>query len=113
MAIALESLLLPNQKDDNIGYRIALRCAHLIGMPDLASRKSIKTTVRDLYNRRSAIVHSGKVEVSDTELAVLGYYLRAALYVVINTMPFSAMADEEEYEEWFEDRALEAQVPNQ
>jgi len=113
MAIALESLLLPDQRDDNIGYRIALRCTHLIAVPDVTARKSLMKNVRDLYNRRSMIVHSGKIEVSDTELALLWHYLRAALYVVVNTMPFSTMSDEKAYHEWFDERVLEVQVPDQ
>jgi hypothetical protein len=69
MAIALESLLLRNQKDENIGFKIALRCAHLIGLPQLPAKKLLVHAVKELYARRSAIVHSGIVTVSDSELA--------------------------------------------
>lgn len=111
MAIALESLLL-SQKDENIGYRIALRCAHLIGKPDLAARKTLVKDIRGLYSRRSAIVHSGNIEVSDADIALLHHYLRVALFVVIEKEPFCSMTDEQEFEAWFEDRILEA-TPNQ
>lgn len=111
MAIALESLLL-SQKDENIGYRIALRCAHLIGIPDLAARKSLVKDIRGLYSRRSIIVHSGHVEVSDAEIALLHHYLRAALFVVIDKEPFFSMRDEKQFEAWFEERILEGQAPN-
>lgn len=113
MAIALESLLLRSQKDENVGYKIALRCAHLIGLPDVAARKSLVQDMRELYSRRSTIVHSGKIEVSDSELASLRHYLRSALFVVINKEPFSSMTDEKEIEAWFEERLLEVQAPNQ
>lgn len=111
MAIALESLLL-GRKDENIGYRIALRCAHLIGLHDLTARKSLVKDIRGLYSRRSIIVHSGNIEVSDEEIALLHHYLRAALFMVIDNEPFSSMRDEKEFEAWFEERILEAQVPS-
>jgi hypothetical protein len=110
MAIALESLLLGSQKDENIGYKIALRCAHLIGLPDLTARKSLMKDMRDLYARRSTIVHSGKIEVSDSELATLHHYMTAALFMILNKEPFSSMKDEKELEAWFEDRLLEVQA---
>ena len=113
MAIALESLLLRNQKDENIGYKIALRCAHLIGLPDRAARKSLVKDIKELYGRRSTIVHSGKIEVSDSELGSLHHYLRTALFVVLNKEPFSSMKDEKDLEAWFEERLLEVQEPNQ
>jgi hypothetical protein len=64
--------------------------------------------IRGLYSRRSAIVHSGNIEVSDAEIALLHHYLRAALFVVINKEPFCSMRNETEFEAWFEERILEA-----
>lgn len=110
MAIALESLLLGNQTNENISYKVALRAAHLIGPRDISIRKSLCRDVKDLYNRRSAIVHSGRVEVSDSELALLRHYLRAALFVAINNSPFAEMTAEEEFDAWFEERALEVSL---
>lgn len=113
MAIALESLLLANQSNENITYKVALRCAHLIGKADLEARQRLVRDIKDLYSRRSMIVHSGKIEVSDAELGLLRHYLSAALFVVLNKEPFCSMKEENELEMWFEDRLLEVQVPNQ
>jgi hypothetical protein len=112
MAIALESLLLENQNNENITYKVAMRCAHLIGKADLEARQRMVRDIKDLYSRRSMIVHSGKIEVSDAELGSLRHYLSGALFVVLNKEPFCSMKEENELETWFEERLLEVQVPN-
>lgn len=113
MAIGLENLLLAKQGNENITYKVAMRCAHLIGKTDLEARRRLVSDIKDLYSRRSTIVHSGRVEVSDAEIGSLRHYLSAALFTVLNTEPFSSMKEEKELETWFEDRLLEVQVSDQ
>lgn len=113
MAIALENLLLAKQGNENITYKVAMRCAHLIGKTDLEARRRLVSDIKDLYSRRSTIVHSGRVEVSDAEIGSLRHYLSAALFTVLNTEPFCSMKEESELEAWFEDRLLEVQVSGQ
>ncbi len=113
MAIALESLLLAKQGNENITYKVAMRCAHLIGKTDLEARRRLVGDMKDLYSRRSTIVHSGKTEVSDAEIGSLRHYLSAALFTILNREPFCSMKEENELEAWFEDRLLEVPVFNQ
>ncbi len=62
-AIALETALLPIQ-DVELNYRLALRASEILG-GTRAQRLENRRTIRDSYNVRSKIVHSGSYEVTD------------------------------------------------
>ena len=86
-AIALESITLGSQQDVELTYRLSLRTALLVGSR-VDSRKMIRRQVRDLYNVRSRIVHSGHYEVSDADLNLIRMFSKTCILRVLSEEPF-------------------------
>jgi hypothetical protein len=110
-AIALESLLLGSKTSGELGYRLSLRCAHLIASPE--RRQALKHQLGKLYGLRSKIVHSGKTLVADADLTLLRGYCRNAIFRVLNDPGFHQLKSEEELDDWFEQQALGSVIAGQ
>jgi Apea-like HEPN len=106
-AIALESLLLKSN-DTELSYRLRIRVAQLIGGDiSLNERKSIVRDVRNLYNVRSKIVHSGHYEVTLSDINLMQHISTNCILRVLMDDPFSTMQSLDQLEQWFEDKTLE------
>lgn len=70
------------------------------------ARKEILKSVYLLYDVRSQIVHSGRFQVTDTELLEARQYAKQALLTVIQAAPFRDMKDEAELDTWLDDQLL-------
>jgi hypothetical protein len=105
-AIALESLLLGKDVKTDIAYRLAVRCAHLVGGLALGDKKLVVDKVQSLYDLRSRIVHSGNFVVSEEQLRLISEYAVSTLLTVIDRDPFRNMREVMELETWLEARLL-------
>jgi hypothetical protein len=106
-AVALETLLLKDSGNPaDLLYQLKLRTAHLVSGLDLDSRKLTVKQIGQLYNTRSKIVHTGKFDVTDSDLYLIDEYTRIALFIVLDREPFRSMSAEEDFEAWFETRLL-------
>jgi len=103
--VALESLLLDNREKQQLRYRFAIRGAHLLGN-GLKSRRDLSSALRKLYDLRSAMVHSGSTDITDSDQDTVRHLAKRTIYRVLATKPFSNMTTEEELERWFEDQIL-------
>ncbi|MGD1955369.1 MAG: hypothetical protein ACFBZ9_09075, partial [Sphingomonadales bacterium] len=63
-AIALETLLGDQGSRQELSYRLKLRCA-LLMKNDLEERKKISNFVRELYAKRSQMVHQGQITITE------------------------------------------------
>ncbi len=103
-AIALECLL-GDKETNEITYKLATRCAHLIGTtPD--KRKEIASDIKKLYGVRSKIVHSGRTDMTDLQLSKLRVYVRLALIGVLIGKEFEEIKTVEQWIEWFDSKIL-------
>jgi hypothetical protein len=102
---AFEALLLGRTDAPEIGFRLSLRCAHLLAR-NLVDRQLIMKQIRHLYKIRSRIVHSGTVDMAPSDLEMIREYCRVALFVVLSEEPFTTFTLEEELEKWFEKQLL-------
>lgn len=105
-AVALETLLLGTRNATDLGYKLKLRCAHLVSAKDINSRKLTVKQMGGLYATRSRIVHSGRFDITDSELYLIDEYARIALFIVLTREPFTQMTTEDELENWFEAQVL-------
>jgi hypothetical protein len=105
-AIALESLLLGKDVKTELGYRLAIRCAHLGGGPTVDDKKRVVDQIQSLYQLRSKIVHSGNFVVSEGELDLIREYAVLTLFIVIDQDPFRSMTTSREFETWLESQLL-------
>jgi hypothetical protein len=103
--VSLESLLLDNQDNQQLRYRFGIRGAHLLGTT-LKAKTDINKKLKDIYDLRSAVVHSGSTEITDANRDTVHYFARRALYRVLVTKPFTDMATEAELDQWFEKQIL-------
>lgn len=106
LAIALESAILGKDTKSELAYQLGARVAHLIGR-GLAGRKLVAQTVKDLYDRRSRIVHAGQYGVSRKETALMFLYWQAALAMLAVAPSFKNFTTNAELEDWFKDRILD------
>jgi len=102
-AIAMESLLSDKDGAGEITFKLAARCAHLIG-PDSQSRNDIFKEVKKLYGVRSKIVHRGNTDLTDMQLSRLQYYVRSSLFVILTQDMFDHIEDETKFLAWFDEK---------
>jgi hypothetical protein len=108
-AIALESLLMELEGEDRneITEKLALRGAHLVAR-NLKSRLIVYRDLKRLYGVRSKIVHSGSIEVGETQLSEIRYYARLGLLTMLCSPSFSAMNSKEQLMNWLRRKLLDA-----
>ncbi len=103
-AIALETIILGRQENVELSYRLSMRTALLAGdTPE--NREKIKKEVRDLYNIRSKIVHSGHYEVTDIDVEKIRVLTYTCIMRILTEEPFISMIEEQEIGDWF-DKAM-------
>lgn len=84
LAIALESLLVGRDESGlysnlgSISQKLGERMAFLLGN-EPGNRIQIEKEIKDLYGRRSRIVHNGE-EIERKDLALMTYYVRGAIF---------------------------------
>ncbi|MGO9402870.1 MAG: hypothetical protein ACLPVW_05285 [Terriglobales bacterium] len=104
-AIALESVVLGEQVKTEITYQLSTRVAHLLALT-VAAKRSIVKQVNELYKLRSEIVHSGKNEISETDLYTIREICLRSLFTLTTSPEFTGMKCVEELDQWFDDRML-------
>jgi Apea-like HEPN len=82
-AIALETMMLPTHEGGELGYRLRVRAAHVLGKTEPA-RQRIAKEVGRLYGIRSRIVHTGSYEVTDSDLGSLRSIVKGALFRLLH-----------------------------
>jgi hypothetical protein len=103
--IALESLLLKKDQTTEMRFRFALNGSHLLA-DKFEDRGRIFNELRDAYDKRSQIVHSGSTQVAITELSRIHALTRNAVLTVLLNEPFRNMDTEDQFENWLKDQAL-------
>jgi hypothetical protein len=104
--IALESLMLADQTQGELSYRLRLRVARLLGR-DGESRREIAKRVGDLYGIRSKIVHSGHYEVSDADLSLARLVVKNCIIALANDDSFWQFHTPQTFGSWMESRIHE------
>lgn len=104
-AIALESILAKMRDDFPITYRLSTRCAHLLAS-GLENRRRVSNEIRRLYGMRSAIVHGGKYEVSQSDLHSIRFLALNSIIAVLTDDRFSGFTALADLDEWFQDQVL-------
>ena len=104
-AIALECIILGRKQDIELAYRLRMRIAHLVS-DTLNDRLEIKKKVRDLYDMRSKIVHSGHYEVADADVKLIRFLAKVCVLRILTEEPFISMTTEKELNNWFENAML-------
>ncbi|HQA59178.1 MAG TPA: HEPN domain-containing protein [Acetivibrio sp.] len=108
-AIALETIILGNQQNVELTYRLSMRTALLAGgTPE--KRAKIKKEVKDLYSIRSKIVHSGLYEVTDADVGKIRSLAIICIMRVLNEKPFISMIKEQEIDDWFDQAMLSGRL---
>lgn len=102
-AIAMESLLADKEGAGEITFKLAARCAHLIGK-DKQERSDIFKEIKKLYKVRSKIVHRGSTDLSDIQLSQLQNYVRRVLFEILAKDTFDHILKEEQFLEWFDEK---------
>lgn len=107
-AIALEALLLSDGTTAELNYRLRLRLAHLLGKTT-DDRRAIYDAVGKLYDVRSKIVHSGKLEVQPSEVDAIREYALSAVAAVLLEPTFATFKTPIDLRAWFDERILSQQ----
>jgi hypothetical protein len=105
--IALEAIVLADQDPVELGYRLRIRLAHLLGNT-VEERFSIVRTMNKLYGTRSGIVHSGKFEVTDADLSKIRFLAVNALRKMLLDPDLSSLKTKDHLRDWFDKRILDA-----
>jgi hypothetical protein len=93
-AIALETMMLPTHEGGELGYRLRLRAAHVLGRT-VTARERIAKEVGRLYGVRSRIVHAGSYEVTDSDLGSLRAIVKGALFRLLEFRDVRSLSRQE------------------
>jgi len=104
-AIALESAVLGKESTAEITYQLSTRVAHLLAST-VPSKRSVAKQVNAIYKLRSAIVHSGKSEISETDLETIREICMRSLLALATSPDFAGMKNVGDLDQWFDDRML-------
>jgi hypothetical protein len=80
LMISLEVLFNPSDRQE-LSYRISRSVAVLLGQNESDSQK-IYSTVRDLYGKRSNLVHNGISVITDTDITNLRHFVRESIKII-------------------------------
>ena len=87
LIMSLESLLLPSHDTTNLSFRLSLIICKLLSK-NHEKRKQIFSKMQTLYKIRSKIVHGGIIDVTDSEVNELTYYVSAVLINILDSKYF-------------------------
>jgi hypothetical protein len=104
-AVALECVILGNKSKSEITHQLSFRVAHLLASASKA-RQTLSEQLSALYRLRSAIVHAGEDEVSETELQRLRQICLLSLHKLTTSTDFASMKSADELDSWFNNRML-------
>jgi hypothetical protein len=104
-AIALEGLILGRKHHEQLAYKLRLRVAHLLGLTS-KGRTTVRDRVRDMYNLRSKIAHTGRTEIPKSDLSFLQDITRSAILHLLIDDKLNKIVTDETLERWFEDRLI-------
>lgn len=79
LMIGLETLL--NPSDHEVRYRLSRNTGVLLGR-DFNESKSIRSEIRELYDKRSRLVHSGKSDITVEDVRKLRRYVRDSIKTI-------------------------------
>ena len=104
-AIALETLMLPEGTQHELRFRLALRVACFLG-DDYEERRHIVERIKNLYDIRSKIVHSGSFQVSKHEVMSMNSITKQAVLKALVDPRLRACKQRKDAAKWFEERVL-------
>lgn len=103
-AISLETLILLDTNRSELTHRLRTRVAQLLS-EDFNTCRKISDDINKLYKIRSDIVHDGKYQVVDSELALIRYYTKRSILRLLTDSEFDSM-DMVDLLDWFEQRTF-------
>ena len=104
-AISLESLLMDRDEKSEVTEILSVRASHVIGTNPSGKHKIYKE-MKQMYRRRSQIVHRGSVEVEEDELNLIRYFARFAILTMLTSSRFSNIATDLDLIRYFRARML-------
>mgnify|MGYP000853803016 CR=1 FL=1 len=105
-AIALETVVLLGNKQDELLYRLRIRTAHLLG-EGIEERLSMIGDLKDLYNKRSKIVHNGRTDITDEDVYQIWWYSKRTIIRLLTDDNLSGMQTIQELGKWYDKKVLE------
>ena len=100
LMVALESILLFDENEP-ISNNVAERTAFLLSTK-FEDRKKIKHIIKDLYSKRSAIVHHGKSSLSLMDLDQLSWIVQNSIFSLIKLIKEIPLNKKEDFQEYLE-----------
>jgi hypothetical protein len=104
-AIALESIVLVDNPGNELAYRLRIRIAHLV-TSNPGNRDEVVSVVKKLYDLRSKLVHDGKYEITDLELASIKSISIRCIQRLCTDPLFQKMASPDVFSNWLEEQIL-------
>lgn len=101
-AISLETIILLEKNRSELTHRLGTRVAQLLSK-DIDECLRIKNDIDRLYGIRSEIVHDGRYQVNDYELALIRYYAKSSILCLLTDLQFDSM-DKDNLLDWYDKR---------
>jgi hypothetical protein len=99
LMVSLETLLLLD-RNEPIGANLSERVAMLVRR-DYDQRKAIRKFVRDMYDKRSDVVHHGGKGITEGELSQLTFLTQEVIVTLVKNYRRWKLASQDSIAEWF------------
>jgi hypothetical protein len=104
--VALETLMLDPKQTADIGYRLRIRCAHLLAR-NVADRAEIFDQVGKLYSKRSKLVHRGTSAVTPDDVATARALAKESILSILSGRVRPMPPTAEQFDKWLDRRVLQ------
>jgi hypothetical protein len=104
-AIALESIILADNPDSELSYRLSLRIAYVLGSRK-ENRIEILKIAKRLYGLRSKLVHDGRYEITDLELGSMKSISISCIKRLCIDPIFQQMKSPKDFSDWLDEQIL-------
>jgi hypothetical protein len=102
--VSLETLLLFDEHEP-IASNLAQRTAILVGA-DYPRRRNIVKFVKEMYKKRSGVIHHGGKDILESELQELMYLTQTAITTLLSRSERMRVSSNDSLREWFEKKIL-------
>jgi Apea-like HEPN len=103
--IALETIMMPEQAQGALKYRLQLRTAHFLGRTAKARQELFKE-VGDLYKARGKIAHNGSAAVKEEDLGRLRLIVKGCVLKALVHPQVRGPNEPRDFAMWLDSRAL-------
>lgn len=104
--MAIEAIIMGPNNRDSILYKLLLRVAQVLNLPDAKDKNLLRDHLTRLYDLRSRLVHSGLADINGADVESARSAAKALTVELLKNATFARMKSNKDLDNWFESRIM-------